>query len=341
MVMSQPMVVPHATPTAVAEPAATGAWYSLYGLAVQSEIVLHAAPPLDDHARVPDLVIRRRPAGLAPVPAGDIMAEVPCPEHGVDARMYRGPAGAWLWHRQVGSVHITPDARQVEVYPLPGADEHGLGLLLVGPVAIFVLQMHGLPSLHASAVVTPAGAIAFMGRPGQGKSTLAASFVRHGAPLLSDDALPLRLHAGTVHGGPSLPVMKVWERTAACALALTDDLPNLTPTLDKKLLTLAGRYAFVERPVPLRALFLPRRYDPLTTGRIDTLLHRLSQREALTAVLAHTADRAFLRPPEQANLLPLLSRLVAQAPVFLLTYPHGFEHQASVQARLMDTLEAL
>jgi hypothetical protein len=135
--------------------------------------------------------------------------------------------------------------------------------------------------------------------------------------------------------------MKVWEQTAACALALTGDLPNLTPTLDKKLVALAGRYPFVEHPVPLRALFLPRRYDPLATGRTDTLLHRLSQREALTAVLAHTADRAFLRPREQASLLPLLGRLVAQAPVYLLTYPHGFEHQASVQARLMDTLEAL
>jgi hypothetical protein len=95
------------------------------------------------------------------------------------------------------------------------------------------------------------------------------------------------------------------------------------------------------RPCAPSSCRAPRRYDPLASGRTDTLLHRLSQREALTAVLAHTADRAFLRPREQAGLLPLLSRLVAQAPVFLLTYPHGFEHQASVQARLLETLEAL
>lgn len=314
--------------------------YSLYGLTVQSDLPFPATPSPGDQTGGPDLVIRRHPGGHAPEPAGEVVAEIPCPEHGVDARLVRGPAGAWLWHRQVGTVFIAPDGRRVDVYPTPTADEHNLALLLIGPVAIFVLQRHGLPSLHASAVVTPPGAIAFLGQPGQGKSTLAATFVRRGAPLVSDDALPLRSREGIVHGGPSLPLMKVWAGTATCALELTDDLPNLTPSLDKKLLLLDGRYAFVETPVPVRALYLPRRYDPLTTGRTEVMLHRLSQREALTAVLAHMADRAFLRPREQAQLLPLLSQLVAQAPTFLLSYPHGFEYQEQVHARLMDSLGA-
>ena len=53
-----------------------------------------------------------------------------------------------------------------------------------------VYQLHGTPALHGSAVATPRGVIGFLGRAGQGKSTLAASLAPTW-PLVSDDYLLL------------------------------------------------------------------------------------------------------------------------------------------------------
>jgi hypothetical protein len=55
-----------------------------------------------------------------------------------------------------------------------------------------VLNLLGIESLHATAVAAPAGAIAFLGDAGTGKSTLAASFQLTGFESFCDDCLVLR-----------------------------------------------------------------------------------------------------------------------------------------------------
>jgi hypothetical protein len=232
------------------------------------------------------------------------------------------------------------DWRRVDVYPEPGADARALGLALVGPVALFVLHQLGRPSLHASAIVTGQGAVAFVGPPGRGKSTMAASFLRRGATLLSDDGLPLRLYQDTVYGDPGVPFMKLWSQTAERTLGLHGDLPNLLAHYEKKLVALGGRYPHAGAGVPVRALYLLQRYEPGPAGRADVEIRHLSQRDGLAEMLAHTSNRSYLLPREQARLLTLYARLAAQAPVSLLTYPNGFEHQGAVCARIREDLEA-
>jgi len=103
--------------------------------------------------------------------------------------VHRGPGGAWIWQRGTATFHIAPDARRVRVYPEGEADERAIGLGLAGPVLLYIVHKLGRPSLHAGAVVTEHGAVGFLGQQGQGKSTITASFLRHGAALLTDDAL--------------------------------------------------------------------------------------------------------------------------------------------------------
>src|SRR6185436_71718 len=112
----------------------------------------------------------------------------------------------------------SPDARRVRAYLEDGVDQQAVGLALVGPVLLFMRHKLGNPSLHASAVLTDHGAAVFLGPSGQGKSSMAASFLRDGAVLLTDDALPLQAREEGIFGLPGVPFMKLWNETAVCAL---------------------------------------------------------------------------------------------------------------------------
>jgi hypothetical protein len=214
-----------------------------------------------------------------------------------------------------------------------------MGLLLASRVAILLLRELGIPSLHTSAVVTNHGALAFLGTHGQGKSTMAAAFLRRGASLLADDVLPLRSVGGEVHGGPSIPLMKLWIDSVKSTLELHEDLPNLSDFIEKKLLALDGQYPFSRRSVALRALYLLDRYDPIARGRHDVTLRPMSGQERLAALMEHTSDRGLLRPADMAKMLPLYSRLGSQARVYQLDYPDGYEYQDDACSAIVANLE--
>ncbi len=316
-------------------------WYHLYGFRVCSDLPLPVAPSAAREATADWLFWCSEPGTPAPVPDGPASAILRC-EHGtIVTVLYEGLSGAWFWIRSSGIFHVLPGNRQVDVYPEIESDGVSVGLILASRISIFLLRQMGYPTLHASAVVTRHGAVAFLGAQGLGKSTLAALFLRHGAALLADDVLPLRPQEDGIYGGPSVPLMKVWRETAECVLGLPHDLPNLSAFVDKKLFTLDGEYPFVEQPTCLRAVYLLDRYDPKDDGRADVTTHAVSGRDRLAAFVDHTSDRGLLHPADVAKLLPVYARLGAQARVRRLRYPHGFEYQDAVYERIMADLATL
>ena len=319
--------------------------YVVYGLRVDSDLRLPglAGRLVAGCADPADLIVRRAaPGQAAAAPDGPAVAglacHAPCHNGALVVLVHRGPGGTWFWHETSGTFHLTPGAREVVVYPEVGAGERALGLVLTGEVLPFVLHQRGYPCLHASAVLTEAGAVAFLGASGQGKSTLAAGFVRRGAALLTDDVLPLRAVDEAVYGLPGPPLMKLWRQTARCALALAEELPSLTPAAEKGLLALDGRYAVTGTPTPLRALYILQRYDPRAAGCRDIAIDALRGGAALAALRTQTFNGALLQPAEEASLLPLYARLLARAPLRVLRYPDGYDHQEAVCARLQAEL---
>jgi hypothetical protein len=157
---------------------------------------------------------------------------------------------------------------------------------------------------------------------------------------LTDDALPLRQETDGVYGAPSLPMMKLWRETAAGALHLPEELPSLVANYDKRLFELDDRFAYAKAPQRVRAIYVLDRYDAEHVDRREISMHTLSPREGFAALVPQTAYLALLQPREAAGLFPLYSRLVAQAPVRVLSFPSGFEHQDAVYGRIMADLEA-
>ena len=321
--------------------------YRVFGLRVRSDLPLPIAEcPAEDDTDL-DLVIVHAPSSCPPPPPGSppvAESRCDCAVHNgaVVSRVHRDTRGTWLWYDHIGTFHIAPGTERVAVYPAESAtgDTRALGLVLAGQVLTLILQQRGIPCLHASAVQTVSGAIAFFGPKGRGKSTMAANFLRRGAALLTDDVLPLQQRGGEIHGLPSLPIMKLWHQSVVSTLALADELPTLVANFDKKLLALDGRFPFAEAPLPLRALYVLDRYDPRAAGEAGITIRPLAQREGLLQLVAQTSLRDYLRPTEFATLLPLYRRLLQQAPVRVLRYPDGFEHQEAVHARLLADVQA-
>jgi hypothetical protein len=284
------------------------------------------------------------PASLGqPIPDGRLVAGLRCDgachRGRLAAQVHRGPGGTWFWHDGVGTSHVHPDARRVDVYPMPGVDARMPALVLLGPVAALVLHQLGYPSLHASAAQIGGGVVVFLGPPGQGKSTMAALLLRRGATLISDDVLPLCALGDALYAVPSVPMMKLAPDAVAPALNLAEPLPTVSANHHKRLLRLGGQYPFAATPIRIDAIYLLERYDPLASGRTNVTVRPLTGREGLGALLAHTSNRALLEPSENAVLLPLYARLLAQARIGVLSYPHGFEHQDSVYRSILAELE--
>lgn len=319
----------------------SGRWYSLYGMKIWSELSLPAAEDSTPPSGRPDINITYSDSAEALHTFDESpVITVRCKHGTTIGSRYDREDGYWLWNRAAAYFHISFDGRAVVVYPYDNADPSLVGLLLLGEVLVFALNMRGRLCLHASAIATPHGAAAFLGTKGQGKSTMAAGFLRNGGTLLTDDVLPLEDRGSVIVATPSHSTMKLWQQTAVSALDVCDDLPHLFLGYDKRFLLLDDRYPIASDPTPLAGIYLLERYDPSEHHTDDIEIRAMSQPEALATLLAQTAYGFLLRPAEAARFLSQYVKLVRQAPVKMLRYPSGFEYQERVSSRILAEMEA-
>src|SRR6185437_15564144 len=85
---------------------------------------------------------------------------------------------------------------------------------LMGSLFAVLCHQRGLLPLHASAVATGEGAIAFLGSSGAGKSSLAAFLARAGYRVLADDICVIDPTASRYRRVlPVAPWLKLWSAT--------------------------------------------------------------------------------------------------------------------------------
>jgi len=172
--------------------AVTDQFYQLHGLLIRSEIPLVAPAGRPGEC---DLDVKwggDRHVGEE-APSGTIVAALDIDERGRYAAS-ETEAGTTIRFFGTCDALIKADCPEVIVYPDPDGRRELIPLLLSGNVLSFVLEMRGACVLHASAVEVDGAAVAFVGPPGAGKSTIAAALVARGLPLVTDDLL--RVEAG-------------------------------------------------------------------------------------------------------------------------------------------------
>jgi hypothetical protein len=212
---------------------------------------------------------------------------------------------------------------------------------LLGPVFSLWLELRGMPALHASAIVVEERAIVFLGTNKGGKSTLAASLVQAGYPLLTDDVLPVDNLEGTYVGRPSYPQMRMWPDQALHFLGGYEDLGIVHPAYSKRRVPIGveGEMGtFREEPVPLGCVYLPERRQPVESEN-GIEINDVPRTEALMALigrsfLPHTVEALGLQPQR----LRIFTSLLAQVPVRRFVYPEGYDRLPEVRRALLDDL---
>ena len=248
-------------------------------------------------------------------------------------RFARTGDGYLLRFPSCGDFLVSADAARIQCRPLPGTPEVTVRHLLLDQVIPLVLSRRERMVLHASAVLTGRGAVAFAGKTGQGKSTLAASLAREGCSLVSDDCLVLR----TEHGGwtalPSYPGVRLWPSTVG------EVLREDTPTAEVAHYTLKRRVSdpdvlpYASGPAPLRRLFF------LGDDAGEVWFERLPPGQAFMALVGSAynldvQDTAFLR-----RQFDTVGRLTADVPAYAIHYPREFSALPAVREAILRHLE--
>ncbi|UCE84702.1 MAG: hypothetical protein JSU66_10065 [Deltaproteobacteria bacterium] len=197
---------------------------------------------------------------------------------------------------------------------------------LLGPVLGFALRLRGVVSLHASVVSIQGAAVAFLGPPGAGKSTLAARFARAGHALVCDDAAALTPTERGFLVQPGPPRVRLWPDSVRLLFGPDAQLPRLTPSWDKRRLDLAGSPHRVARePVPLVAAYLLGARD----GEAPQI-GALEPRRALLALIGNSYASFFQEAPMRAREFQLLAELARAVPLRRVRAPEGVDGLAAV-----------
>jgi hypothetical protein len=248
-----------------------------------------------------------------------------CFAHRQDGYLLRFPS--------CGDFLLSADGTEVRCVPLPDIPAVTVRHLLLDQVIPFALSRKEQLVLHASAVATERGVIAFAGKSGRGKSTLALMFAQNGSALVSDDCLVVRGEEGNWSALASYPGVRVWQSTAAELVrddANTADVAHYTSK--RRIVDMQG-LRFSPSPAPILALFVLSDEQPAIS--IERLVAgRAFMAWAEFAYNLDIGDRMFLRRHfEAAGLLAI------DVPTYSVCYPREFISLPAVREAILNRLE--
>lgn len=154
-----------------------------------------------------------------------------------------------------GDFLVSRDGSDIRCRPLPGTPESTIRHLFLDQVVPMLLSRQESLVLHASAVLTPQGVIAFVGKSGQGKSTLAACFGQSGFRLISDDYLVLRKREDNWVAIPSYPGVRLWPESSEGIFSVPPESAEIAHYTDKRRVSDPALVPFAEGPSALRCLY--------------------------------------------------------------------------------------
>lgn len=234
---------------------------------------------------------------------------------------------------ECGEFVIAEHLDRVSVRRDPGGEHVDLlPVLMSGTVAAIVHGLRGATLLHASAVEVDGRALAFIGRSGQGKSTIAGLLCAHGASLVTDDVLLVDQNDPAMCVGGANEV-----RLRSAAADLADAHPEFTSRVTPDARTAIAPANTVEGSLPLGAIVIP---SPSREADEVTLVE-LPPKPRLLALLAFPriagwTDRAVL-----ARQFATLARLAERVPVYTATVPWGPPFDPEVARALMQVGRAV
>ncbi len=304
--------------------------FDVYGVAISAPLALSAGRELC--GTVPDLRVTL--GSPRPLPGGDPPGTLVL-EAVVDGqRLYVVVRDASGWHLRVlefGDFDLDPELGTLRCTLDPGADVALLEVLLTGMIPALWLYLKGKVVLHAAAVTLHGETLAFCGRSGMGKSTLASLLCGEGASLVSDDILCVAAEGGHIEWTGRSPELRLRYPAAAHAEQYLPGVPSRL-TADGRLAVAAsstseahGRLAMVVVPVP-------------TPADSDLSVRRIPPVEALSLLAAFPRLTGWRDPSVLRTQFEGLAALVDGVPVLEAQIPWDLTPDRRLTDRLWPAL---
>ncbi|MCI0558898.1 MAG: hypothetical protein MN733_10415 [Nitrososphaera sp.] len=214
---------------------------------------------------------------------------------------------------------------------------------LLGSVLSLWFERQGLGSLHASAVIVENRAVAFMAASTGGKTSLAATFVNAGYPLLTDDVLILEQINRAIRARPGYPQMRMWPAQAHRLFA-DKEAPTQAHISSAKLripIGNGGKGCFQDTPVPLRCFYVLERHVADSSGE-EARITPLSASEAVIEFIRHSSSYGAIQAIRRhAGLFNFFVELARRVPVRKLSYPEGFLFLPRIREMILADLATI
>ena len=229
---------------------------------------------------------------------------------------------------------IPRDGRAITCRPLTprGLDAFHTHL---GPSLSFALINLGLEPLHSTTLAVDGEAVALMGDCGYGKSSLGASFVKAGHPLLTDDLLVVAREGGRFVAYPGAPRVKLYPAIAKLIFGPRVHGLRLEPLTPKLIIPLGGARSR-RTPAPLKAIYMLTPPGARTLPRV--VIRRLSPRRAFLELVRNTFNMSVDEPARLERQFALATRLALSIPVKTLSYPREFGRLAEARDAILADL---
>ena len=308
--------------------------YSAFGLVVRSNVPLTGLSEVTGKAAGCTFALRRGPIADRQTGRGHTLRR---PDGTISLTVVRCRSGYLVRFPAVATYLVSTDGCKIRCVRQRGTRPQTVAHLFVTHVLPMALSLRGRLVLHASAVATPHGAVAFLGAAGQGKSTLSASFVRQAFPLITDDGLLLDDNGGALVGVPSYPELRLWPDVLSALGHGGLEAHDVGHRAGKKRLSAdRGSWPFCRDPVQVRRIYVL--VPPGSrAGRCPISITACGARDAFIELFKHTYrldldDRARLR-----DELESIVRIAARPDlVYRLAFPRDFRRLPAVQAAILE-----
>ncbi|MBZ0087678.1 MAG: hypothetical protein K8F33_06235 [Thermomonas sp.] len=254
----------------------------------------------------------------------------PTPEHSTPRYLLRAPGQA--------DFLLDPPAACITVDAEPGLADNTLEHLLLDQAIPRLLAGRGHLVVHASLVHAGQHTVAFLGRSGWGKSTLAALLHSRGLPALCDDCAMLELGDNRVSATPSYPGLRLYADSIAQAPGIAPGVGPVSDYTDKqRIIELALDPALLE-PQPLAALYL---LDDPENAVATAQIEPISAAAACMALIEHGFRLDPTDPVRTTRQLGQASAAAQAVPAFLLRHPRDFARQEALIALLLAHFDSI
>lgn len=304
--------------------------YSLYGLTLKSDVPL-PCPRVESDGLVPDVDLCECSAQELSA-ACDRVSKSLVDDGFWQSRTFEDETAHVYWRDHFEFV-VSSDGRRVLWRKLHDVPDEVFLTYFTGQVLSYCLLMRGIESLHATAIVIDGEAVAFLGDSGDGKSTLAASFLSRGYSLLTDDVLVFEFHKDRVLTHSSVASIKLTPESADAMFNGRRAIPMNSFT--SKMIFPLQASQHVRDLVRLRVIYvLP---GPSYDSKIA--VRRLLGRASFLPLIQNTFNNVILGRSRIQQQFAFAERLVRLVPIKQLSYPKGLDLIPRVADKILADLK--